>query len=84
MPDGARARAFALRDWGALAAAKDRAWLEEKQRTGALGAFQALSALIEHTRSVRPDWPSEAEREADFEMHRRLIDVLRRVRCRAR
>lgn len=84
MSDGPSARAFVRRDWGALAAAKERGWLEERERTGVEGAFQALSALIEHTRSLRPDWPSDEERQADLEMHMQLIDVLRRTRCRAR
>jgi hypothetical protein len=84
MSDGASARAFVRRDWGALTAAKDRSWLEERERTGVAGAFQTLSALIEHARSVRQDWPSEEEREADLDMHLRLLGVMRRTRCRAR
>ena len=50
---------------------------------GPLAAFEALAiaeGLRLHVRSLRPDWPSDAERLADAEVHARVSASLRLAR----
>ncbi|HET9766765.1 MAG TPA: hypothetical protein VFS60_07950 [Thermoanaerobaculia bacterium] len=72
-------RRFALRDWELLAALKAEYWVAEKRRLGPAGALRLGDRLREYVRALRPDWPDEAEREADLAHHIRLSEALRSV-----
>ena len=72
-------RRFALRDWESVAALKAEYWVVEKRRLGAEGALRVGDRLREQVRALRPDWPDDAEREADLAHHVRLSQVLRSV-----
>jgi hypothetical protein len=66
-------QSFARRDWEQVSATKAAWWAartaEERLKIGA--------ALWEHMQRVRPDWPSEAERQADLNAHIALSHLLR-------
>lgn len=66
-------------DWAALEAADRRYWADEFARGGAQRASRASFALWQHMRSVRPDWPTAAEREADLRHHIETQRLLARV-----
>ena len=72
-------RRFALRDWESVAALKAEYWVAEKRRLGAEGALRIGDRLREQVRALRPDWPDDAEREADLAHHVRLSQALRSV-----
>lgn len=69
--------AFLDRDWDAIAAMKARTWREQKKRMTTRELFALMDGFRVHTKSIRPDWPSEAERREDFEHHVRLHNLLR-------
>jgi len=75
-------RAFAGRDWSAMARDKERYWRDWKLEHGAAGGLEVAEALRVHARAARPDWPSESERREDLETHLRIIEVIRRARPR--
>ena len=73
----ADARAFVERDWAGLAALKRAHWAERFRAEGAHATLRAATALWEHARRVRPEWPSEQDRAADLAQHvelKRQID----------
>jgi hypothetical protein len=72
-------RAYADRDWDAVAVEKDRFWLEQRARHGVAWAFEMADALRREAVALRPDWPSDAERDADRAVHERVSACLRRV-----
>lgn len=70
---------FARRDWDEV-----ERRLEAEDRGPAEGVpaarrFEIASGLFRSVRRLRPDWPSDAEREADLAAHRSLSDRLSRV-----
>jgi hypothetical protein len=65
-------RNFALRDWGAVENAKRDYWAERLRRDGTAAVLAAAESLRGLVRSIRPDWPSPAERRADLRHHIRL------------
>ena len=70
--------AFANRDWKAIAESKQRRW-------DALSLEQALrlgDILREHALAIHPNWPTLADREADWAVHARVSEMLRRVDTR--
>jgi hypothetical protein len=73
-------RAFARREWGLVAAAKRRYWIERKRALSPAEALAVAERLRLHVRALRPDWPSPAERAADLEAHARVSGSLRSVR----
>jgi hypothetical protein len=70
--DARDVRAYAERDWGALAAAKQEHWVREFAARGALATFDASQVLWRHMRQLHPEWPSEDERREDLAHHVRL------------
>ncbi len=73
------------RDWAAVAAAKDAAWLEARRTDGVAGALRVADALRAQVRSSHPRWPSDEDRAEDMSTHVRVAEVLRRAgrnRCR--
>jgi hypothetical protein len=72
-------RTFARRDWGAIAAAKNEAWLALRRARGIDGALAQADELRRQAREMRPDWPSEEERAEDLAAHNRVSEALRRA-----
>jgi len=69
--------AYARRDWAAVEARKRAHWA-----TANLSPEEALrigDELRRHVASLRPDWPSEKERQSDLATHLRVSESLRRV-----
>jgi hypothetical protein len=52
---------------------------ETKRRLGLDASLRIADELRAYVLSVRPDWPSDAERRADREMHLRVIEAVRRA-----
>jgi hypothetical protein len=72
-------RAFAHRDWAAIEDEKARFWVERKRSMTAADALAAGESLRLHARRVKPDWPDQAERDADLAVHLRVTEALRAV-----
>jgi len=66
------------RDWAAARQAKDRYWARVVRERGPLAALQIADQLRFQTIQLHPDWPTAADRCADFEAHERLSDRLQR------
>lgn len=79
MLDPRSLRAYAERDWGSAAAAKEAYWVDRKRAQGPVAGLLAAEALREQVRRARPDWPSPAEREEDRRMHLFVAGVTARV-----
>ena len=73
--DAEELRSYAGRDWGApeRLARAHRANLPIEQKV------RLSIDLYEAARATRADWPSEADRRADFAAHRRLRALLDRA-----
>ncbi len=67
--DAVSARAFVRRGWAAIERLDREHWARRRRDEGSRATFRASSALLEHVRRLRPDWPGEAERAADLEHH---------------
>jgi hypothetical protein len=72
-------RAFAGRDWAAMAEAKAAFWAERKRSLTAAEALAIAEALRQHVLLVKPGWPDADERAADFADHVRISGALRAV-----
>jgi hypothetical protein len=73
-------RAFAGRRWSLVEDAKRRYWIERKKILSPAEALAVVEGLRRHVRAMKPDWPSQAERAEDLEMHAKVAASLRRVR----
>ncbi|MFL5393074.1 MAG: hypothetical protein ACJ79G_09585 [Myxococcales bacterium] len=67
--DAGHLRAFANRDWRAIARAKREHQVRLFREQGAAAMVRIARELFAHARAVNPDWPSEREREADLAHH---------------
>jgi len=70
-------QAFVKRDWAAVRAAKEAYWAREFAAKGSAATFAASEALWRHMRLIRPDWPTDEERQEDLAHHvalKALID----------
>jgi len=72
-------RAFARRDWAAVAETKARFWADRKRSMTPDEALAAADMLRQHARALRPDWPDSAERDEDRAVHVRVSEALRAV-----
>jgi hypothetical protein len=70
-------RAFVRRDRTLVAQAKASWWANADRRL----ARRASWELWVYARTVRPDWPTAAERQADLDHHVRLKAILDRAAC---
>lgn len=84
MRDPATLRAYVDRDWEAAARDDERAWIEQARRHGPAGGIRIAAELRRQVLAMRPDWPSQHERDEDLASHLRVIDALRRVPPRSR
>jgi hypothetical protein len=73
-------RAFASRDWNAIAESKAQYW---RSLTPA-ESIRLADQLRRQVLSMHPDWPSESERQEDFESHVRVSRMLKSVARRRR
>jgi hypothetical protein len=73
------AKAFVSRDWARVDAAKRRYWASRPLGTAG-HALELADALRQEVRSLRPDWPNEAEREDDLRHHIKVSKALSSVR----
>jgi hypothetical protein len=71
--------AFANRDWALVERAKTEQWIRQKATMTPAEILRLQSELIERARLLRPDWPSAEDRQADFEAHVRLSEILQRA-----
>ena len=68
---------FLARDFDASARMKAEHWAAAYAARGPLATLEASDALRAHMRAIRPDWPTEEERENDLAHHvaeRRLLE----------
>jgi len=72
-------RAFAGRDWAAIAEAKAAFWAGRKASMTAEEALATAEMLRQHARQVKPGWPDANERAADLALHVRISEALRAV-----
>lgn len=72
-------RAFARRDWAAMADAKAAFWAERKRLMTPAEALATAEMLRQHALLVKPGWPDAAERAADLAVHVRISEALRAV-----
>jgi hypothetical protein len=70
---------FARRDWAAVARAKERHWLRQRQSATYADLLRRSDDLRRHARAVAPDGPSSAVRHADIAVHERVGKALRAV-----
>lgn len=71
--------AYARRDWGALAEVKRTFQRTESARRGGAENLAIVDQLRAQVHAQRPDWPTEADREADLAAHIALAARLRRA-----
>lgn len=57
-------------------------WVERLRRLGPAESFRVAAELRRHVRTVRPDWPDRAEREADLATHVAVHEALSCVQRR--
>lgn len=74
-------RVYLDRDWQAVAAEKDRYWVEQRERGGIEWAFEVADELRRHVLALQPSWPSIDDRDSDLAVHSRVSASLRRVRA---
>lgn len=75
---------FLNRDWRSVEALKRGFWTARKKEEGVRDLFAAVDAFREQIRTLRPDWPTPAQREEDLLAHLKLGKALRSVHASAR
>jgi hypothetical protein len=80
----AEIREFQARDWRLIERAKSDYWTGRKASMPISAVLEIASGLYEYARTLRPDWPNAAEREADLASHVRLTAMLRCAGNRSR
>jgi hypothetical protein len=70
---------FAARVWSAVDDDKARYWAGRKRTMSPADALRLGEVLRRHARGMRPDWPSDDERQADLDTHVRVARALRAV-----
>lgn len=71
-------RAFVRRDWQTAAESKADYWAS-RFRENPLSTWDAAQALLTHVRRIRPSFPSDELRDADFRDHLTLRSRLDRA-----
>lgn len=72
-------REFQARDWRLVERAKSDYWTGREAPISPSAVLEMTSGLYEYARSLRPDWPNAAEREADLASHVRVTARLTRA-----
>jgi hypothetical protein len=60
---------FADRDWNRLSEMDRAYWSAEYRRNGFIATLKASQTLWLHMKSIRPEWPDDAERRQDLDHH---------------
>ena len=76
--DPRQIEAFARRQWQLTAWSKAAYWADQFRRDRR-STWDAAQALLAHVRSVQPDFPSQADRDADLAAHLSLRATLDRA-----
>jgi hypothetical protein len=71
--------AYVNRDWRAIARHKERFWAERKKQMTPAEALALADDLYAYVAQLRPDWPSDEERDEDLARHARVSEMLRRA-----
>ena len=69
-------RNYLDRDWRLIEQSKIDFWRTRKAEMTPDEVFALSADLLEYVRSLRPDWPTSAEREEDLQAHIRLARLL--------
>lgn len=75
----ASVRAYLDRDWGLFERLRDRELVSQRRHGTLPTALHLMQQLRDSARTLCPEWPTEADREADLEDHRRLAATLART-----
>jgi hypothetical protein len=67
--DDAAIRAFARRDREPVEALKKEYWVRKFRALGGRETFRIGQALRQHACQVRPEWPSDSDRDDDLAHH---------------
>lgn len=70
---------FQARDWRLIERSKSDHWVRQKAEMPPAAVLELASGLFDYARSLRPEWPNAAEREADLASHVRVAAMLRRA-----
>ncbi len=73
-------RAFGARDWSVADASKRGYWAERYRASAGEATWAASVALRTHMRQVRPDWPTQRDRDDDLAHH---VELKRKLDCAA-
>ncbi len=68
---------FLDRDWRLVERIKADFWIEQKAGLTPSAVLRLGDELRRYVKTIRPDWPDPAEREADLAVHARVSEVLR-------
>ena len=79
----ASVRAYLARDWGAFERVRDHERRDHRATVDA-ATWQHMDQLRASAQALHARWPTEADREADLEDHRRLAATLARTASRPR
>jgi hypothetical protein len=71
--------AFVSRDWHTLAESKVAYWADRFRQDGWRPAWNASDALLLDMRRARPGFPTQHDRDLDFDAHLKLRDRLDRA-----
>ncbi len=72
-------RDFRARDWRLIERTKSDCWIEQKTSMTPSDVFELAGELLQYVRTLRPDWPNTAERQADLASHIRVAGMLQRA-----
>jgi hypothetical protein len=72
-------QSFMKRGWDRKEALKGEYWAEQHRKKGASATLVASTALRDHLKALRPDWPTAEDRAADLRHHRAFIAKLEQV-----
>ena len=74
--DGESIRAFARRDWQAVATSKVAYWAEQFAARGGQPAWDAANALLVDVQRAQPGYPTPDQRHDDFAHHVRVCALM--------
>jgi hypothetical protein len=77
-------KAFAERDWAAVADLKVAYWANLKTTSGPGLAIQVGDDLRRHAIALHPRWPTDEDRREDLATHARVAAALRSVSIKSR
>jgi len=77
-------KAFAERDWAAVADLKVSYWANLKKTSGPGLAIQVGDELRRHAIALHPQWPTDEDRREDLATHARVAAALKSVPIKSR